>query len=61
MLLETLNLKKLLKLFTKKVRKKEIKKCLELKKKKRKSDILYVQWKGCDSSFKRWIDKEDVL
>ena len=27
---------------------------------KRKSDKLYVKWKGCDNSFTRWIDKKDL-
>ena len=28
---------------------------------KRKSDKLYVKWKGYDSSFNSWIDKKDLL
>ena len=27
---------------------------------KRKSDKLYVRWKGYDSSFNSWIDKQDL-
>ena len=28
---------------------------------KRKCDKLYVKWKGCDSSFDRWIYKKDIV
>ena len=28
---------------------------------KRKSDKLYVKWKGYDSSFNRWIDKKHIV
>ena len=28
---------------------------------KRKSDKLYVKWKGYDDSFNSWIDKKDLL
>ena len=28
---------------------------------KKKGDKLYVKWKGCDSSFNSWIDKEDLV
>ena len=28
---------------------------------KRKDDKLHVKWKGCDSSFSSWIDKEDLI
>ena len=28
---------------------------------KRKGDKLYANWKGCDSSFNRWIDKKDLV
>ena len=28
---------------------------------KRKSDKLYVKWKGYDSSFNSWINKKDLL
>ena len=28
---------------------------------KRNSDKLYVNWKGYDNSFNRWIDKKDIL
>ena len=28
---------------------------------KRKGDKLYVKWKGYDSSFNSWIDKEDLV
>ena len=28
---------------------------------KRKSDTLYVEWKGCDNSFNSLIDKKDIV
>ena len=28
---------------------------------KRKSDKLYVKWKGADNSFNSWIDKKDAV
>ena len=28
---------------------------------KKKSDKLYVKWKGYDNSFNSWIDKKDIL
>ena len=28
---------------------------------KRKDDILYVKWKGCDNSFNTWINKKDLI
>ena len=28
---------------------------------KRKSDKLYVEWKGFDNSFNSWIDKKDLV
>ena len=28
---------------------------------KRKGDILYVKWKGYNSSFNSWIDKKDIV
>ena len=28
---------------------------------KRKSDKLYVQWKGYDNSFNSWIDKNGII
>ena len=28
---------------------------------KRKSDKLYVKWKGYDNSFNKWINKKDIL
>ena len=28
---------------------------------RRKSNKLYVKWKGYDSSFNSWIDKEDIV
>ena len=28
---------------------------------KRKSDKLYVKWKGYDSRFNSWIDKKDLI
>ena len=54
--------KKFLERFTKKNCKKQIKKSLEFKKKviKRKSNKLYVKWKGYDKYFKNWFDKKDI-
>ena len=41
--------------------KKQIRKNLKIEKViKRKSDKLYVKWKGCDNSFNSWIDKKDI-
>ena len=28
---------------------------------KRKSDKLYVKWKGCYCSFNSWIDEKDIV
>ena len=28
---------------------------------KKKGDKLYVKWKGSNNSFKRWIDKKDIV
>ena len=28
---------------------------------KKKSDNLYVNWKGYENSFNSWIDKEDIV
>ena len=28
---------------------------------KKKSDKLYVKWKGYDNSFNSWIDKKDIV
>ena len=28
---------------------------------KKKGDILYVKWKGYDSSFNSWIDEKDLI
>ena len=28
---------------------------------KRKSDKLYLKWKGCNNSFNSWINEEDVV
>ena len=54
-----LNDKKLLEHFTKKNCKAQIKKSLEQKRIiKRKSDELYVKWKGDNNSFNSWIDKK---
>ena len=54
-----LNDKKLLEHFTKKNCKTQIKKSLEQKRIiKRKSDELYVEWKGDNNSFNSWIDKK---
>ena len=52
----------LLKRFTKKNHKKQIKKSLELKKViNRKGNKLYVEWKGYNSSFNSRIDKKDIV
>ena len=60
MLLVILKAKKLVKRFTKKNWKKQIKKSLEFEKViTRKGDKLYVKWKDYDSSFNNWIDKKD--
>ena len=42
--------------------KKQIKKNLESKKViKRKSDKIYVKWKGYNNSFNSWIDKASLV
>ena len=57
-----LMVRKLLKYFMKKNCKKQIKISLELIKViKRKSNKLYVHWKGYHSSFNSWIDKKDIV
>ena len=48
-------LKKLLERFTKKTKQQS----LELTKKK--SDKLYVKWKGYENSFNSWRDKKDFI
>ena len=48
-------LKKLLECFTKKTKQQS----LELTKKK--SDKLYVKWKGYENSFNSWRDKKDFI
>ena len=55
-LLVLLTVKKLSKHFTKNHHKRQVKLSLGLKKIKNKSDKLYVQWKGYDSS----IDEKDI-
>ena len=48
--------------FTKKNCKEQMKKNFRVEKViKRKSDKLYVKWKGYDSSFNSWIDKKDIV
>ena len=47
--------KKLLELFMKVIKKKEIEKVI-----KRKGNKLYVKWKGYGNSFNSWIDKKDI-
>ena len=61
MLVMILTEKKLLKRFTKKNCRKQIKKSLELKSYKEKGDKLYVKWKNYDSSFNSRIDKKDSI
>ena len=53
--------KKLLEHFMKKNYKKLINKNLGVEKAiNKKGDILYVKWKGYDSSFNSWIVKKDI-
>ena len=66
MLLVILMEKKSLERFTKKNYKKKKKKKNEKefrveKAIKRKGDLLYVKWKGYDSSFNSWIYKKDII
>ena len=58
MILVILKEKKLSERFTKKNCKKQIKKCLDWK---RKDNKLYVKWRGYGSSFSSWIDKKDIV
>ena len=51
--------KKLLELFRKNNCKKQIRKSLELK--KRKGNTLYLKWARYNNSFNSWIDKKDIL
>ena len=61
-LLMILILKKLLEDFMKKNCKKTNQKELKIEKlRKKEGNKLYVKWKGCDSSFIRWIDKKDLV
>ena len=54
--------KKLLKLFTKKNCRRQIKKNLEPKKViTRKGNKLYIRWKGYDNSFNSWIAEKDIV
>ena len=53
--------KKLLAVFMKKNCKRLIKKNLELKKRLKKGNKLYVKWKGYNNSFKSWIDKKHLI
>ena len=34
---------------------------LRIEKVTKKSDTLYIKWKGYDSSFNSWIDKKDLV
>ena len=61
MLLVILMARKLLERFTKKNCKNQIKKIRVEKVIKRKSNKLYVKWKGYDNSFKTWLDKEGII
>ena len=62
MLLVILKAKKLLERFTKKNWRKTNQKEFRAEKViKRKRDILYIKWKGDNSSFNSWIDKEDIV
>ena len=64
MLLVILTVKKLLKRFTKKncKKKKTNQKEFRVEKiMKRKSDKLYVKWRGFDNSFNSWINKKDIV
>ena len=62
MFLVTLKLKKLLEVFTKMNRKKQVKKNLGQKKIiKREGYKLYVKWKGCDNSLNSWNDKKNIV
>ena len=40
---------------------KQIKKCRIEKGIKRKDEKLYVTWKGCVSSYNKWIEKNDSI
>ena len=53
-------IKKLLKLFTKKIAKSKSKDFRVEKVIKENSDKLYFKWEGCDNSFTSWIDKKDI-
>ena len=62
MLLVILKAKKLLERFTKKNWRKTNQKEFRVGKViKRKRDILYIKWKGDNSSFNSWIDKKDIV
>ena len=61
MVLVILTQKKLLKRFTKKNCKKQIKKFKVEKELKRNVYKLYVKWKGYDSSSDSCIDKKDII
>ena len=61
MLLAILTVKKFLKNFFKKNYKKNQTEIRVEKVIKRKSDQLYVKWKGYDSSLNSWIDKKNIL
>ena len=50
--------KKILESFTKKNCKIKSKKIRVEKVIKRKGDLLFIKWKGCESFFNSWIDKE---
>ena len=61
MLLVILMAKKLLEHFIKKNCKKKRGEFRIEKVIKKESDKLYVKWKGCDHSFKNWIDEKDAI
>ena len=58
MLLMIVMVKKLLEHFMKKINQRMFRVKIEIK---RKSDKFYFKWKGYDSSFNSWIDKNDII
>ena len=58
MLLMILMMKKLLEPFMKKINHRMFRVEIQIK---RKRDKLYFKWKGHDSSFNSWIDKNDII
>ena len=53
--------KKLLEVFMKRIPKTNQKEFRIEKVLKRKSDKLYVKWKGYNNSFNSWINKKDLI